>query len=558
MDFKTFLENFDAIAEAPGGIPKLRSLILEMAVRGKLVPQNPEDREAKFDIDDIRNRVKKLQKEGRIRKQQKALPLSEELPYRIPIKWNWVRFVDVASIESNLVKPDDFSHYPHIAPNHIEKDTGKLLQYQTVLADEVTSAKHRFFPGQLIYSKIRPNLNKVVLVDFEGLCSADMYPISTGLYPRYLLLYMLSQTFLIQVTSSDNRLAMPKVNQDQLSQILIAVPPIVEQKRIVEKVDELMGLCDRYEAAKQTRDNLRQKLRGSAIASLMNAETDEELDAAWAFVRDNWQNLSQHSGDVSSLRQSILNLAIRGNLVCQQSEDEPAHKIFKEIQESKQLLYSNKKATKKKECLPFNDKEIPFSIPKTWKWVRLHELCWLISDGTHHTPTYVGSGVPFLSVKNVSGGCLDFSNTRFITREAHEELCVRCKPEYGDILLTKVGTTGIAVEIDTHQEFSIFVSIALLKHFPEFTYPRFLQYLLNSSFVKAQSEAGTEGVGNKNLVLRKIYNFIVPLPPLAEQKRIVAKVDELMKLCDHLEASLRQSQQRAESLAASAISHLTI
>jgi type I restriction enzyme S subunit len=97
-----------------------------------------------------------------------------------------------------------------------------------------------------------------------------------------------------------------------------------------------------------------------------------------------------------------------------------------------------------------------------------------------------------------------------------------------------------------------------LKHFPEFTYPRFLQYLLNSSFVKAQSEAGTEGVGNKNLVLRKIYNFIVPLPPLAEQKRIVAKVDELMQLCDQLEASLRQSQQRAESLAASAISHLKI
>ncbi|MEG4852239.1 restriction endonuclease subunit S [Microcoleus sp. B5-D4] len=546
MDLKTFLENFDVIAEAPGGIPKLRSLILDLAMRGKLVPQSLEDEPASKLLTRIKNEFKELINQKKIRKAE-LLPVlkDDEVPFDKPIGWEWCRLGEIVRVSSgdNLTSHNmaDSGKIPVFGGNGVTGYHDKANVHKPTLV----IGRVGFYCGSVhITPKLAWVTDNAFITTFSENC----------IYIHFV--YWLLKAINLQQNNSAT--AQPVISGGKIYSIPVPLPPLAEQKQIVEKVEELMALCDRYEATKQTRDNLRQKLRGSAIASLMNSETDEELDAAWAFVRDNWQNLSQHSGDVSSLRQSILNLAIRGNLVCQQSEDEPAHKIFKEIQESKQLLYSNKKATKKKECLPFNDKEIPFSIPKTWKWVRLHELCWLISDGTHHTPTYVESGVPFLSVKNVSGGCLDFSNTRFITRESHEELCVRCKPEYGDILLTKVGTTGIAVEIDTHQEFSIFVSIALLKHFPEFTYPRFLQYLLNSSFVKAQSEAGTEGVGNKNLVLRKIYNFIVPLPPLAEQKRIVAKVDELMQLCDQLEASLRQSQQRAESLAASAISHLTI
>lgn len=271
---------------------------------------------------------------------------------------------------------------------------------------------------------------------------------------------------------------------------------------------------------------------------------------------ENFDTIAQAPNGIAKLRSLILDLAVQGKLVHQNSEDEPADQLFEKIQESRETLYSKKRATKKKEFLPLDFDEIPFPIPKNWKWTKLHELCWLITDGTHHTPTYVESGIPFLSVKDLSGGYLDFSSTRFITRETHEELCTRCKPEYGDILLTKVGTTGIAVEIDTTQEFSIFVSVALLKHFPIFTYPKFLTHLLNSSFVKAQSKAGTEGVGNKNLVLRKIYNFVVPLPPLAEQKRIVEKVDELMALCDRLQTSQETRDNLRQKLRESAIDSL--
>ena len=542
MDFNTFVENFDAIAEAPGGIPKLRSLILDLAVRGKLVPQNPEDEpaqvflkralEARKDWYATACRLAEVNGSKKPRKPCLLMPqvLLTDYPGSVPRTWTFCFFENLAAAKEYAIKAGPFGSALK-KQDYTERGYKIYGQEQVIKNDAlfgdyyIGEKKYQQLkscsvePGDLLISLVGTIGKTLTLVEGcePGIINPRLvkFSLHSEINRRFIQIFLRSPQAMHLMKENAHGGTMDILNLKILSDLPIALPPLAEQNRIVEKVDELMALCDRYEATQQTRDNLREKLRGSTIASLMN-------------------------------------------LVCQQSEDEPAHKIFKEIQESKQLLYSNKKATKKKECLPFNDNETPFSIPKTWKWVRLHELCWLISDGTHHTPTYVESGVPFLSVKNVSGGCLDFSNTRFITREAHEELCVRCKPEYGDILLTKVGTTGIAVEIDTHQEFSIFVSIALLKHFPEFTYPRFLQYLLNSSFVKAQSEAGTEGVGNKNLVLRKIYNFIVPLPPLAEQKRLVAKVDELMKLCDQLEASLRESQQRAESLAASAISHLTI
>lgn len=271
---------------------------------------------------------------------------------------------------------------------------------------------------------------------------------------------------------------------------------------------------------------------------------------------EHFDAIAQAPNGIAKLRSLILDLAVRGKLVPQNPEDEPANKLLQRIQLSKERISSKKKVSKKKDFLPLDNDEVPFAVPKTWKWVRLHEICWLITDGTHHTPTYVDSGVPFLSVKDLSAGYLDFSNTRFVTAEAHKELCIRCKPEYGDILLTKVGTTGIAVEIDTNQEFNIFVSVALLKHFLAFTYPRFVRHLLNSPLVKKQSEDGTEGVGNKNLVLRKIYNFIIPLPPLAEQKRIVEKVDELMALCDRYQQSQEAQDKLRQKLRKSAITAL--
>ena len=166
------------------------------------------------------------------------------------------------------------------------------------------------------------------------------------------------------------------------------------------------------------------------------------------------------------------------------------------------------------------------------------------------------TGVPFLSVKDISSGKIDLTNTRYISQEEHKQLIRRCKPEFEDVLLTKVGTTGIAKVVDVNAEFSIFVSLALLKFSKHFLSPYYIELVINSPLVKEQSKKNTQGVGNKNLVLKYIKNFTLPMAPSVEQKRIVAKVDQLMNLCNELEAKLIQSQNNSEKLMDAAVSQV--
>ncbi len=252
---------------------------------------------------------------------------------------------------------------------------------------------------------------------------------------------------------------------------------------------------------------------------------------------------------VAKMRELVLELAVTGKLVAQDASDEPASRLLCRIDAERVQMVRAKKIRHRDLLGPISESDIPFPVPEGWEWRHLADVTFLITDGAHHTPQYQEKGVPFLSVKDVSSGTIDFSNTRYITPDAHRELCKRCQPERGDILLTKVGTTGIAVTVDDSREFSIFVSLALLKFSKANLDGQFLKYLINSPFVKKQSAENTQGIGNKNLVLRLINLFKVPLPPLAEQKRIVAKVDELMALCDRLEAQQQEREQKHAALA---------
>lgn len=259
---------------------------LTLAVTGRLTRQLPND----GDAEDLLARIAQSTTAPKV----KNVPLvgdSETGPTQLPPTWRWVRFLDVASIDSNLVDPAGFLDLPHVAPDNIEKGTGRLLDYRTIREDGVTSRKHRFFPGHIVYSKIRPNLSKVVVVDFEGLCSADMYPITARIHRRYLQLFMLSEVFLHQVVREDNRLAMPKVNQEQLGGTRVSVPPLVEQQRIVAKVDELMRLIDDLEAEQARKRVVQTRLRTAALDALTSAQGPQEFEQAWERVAGNFELL---------------------------------------------------------------------------------------------------------------------------------------------------------------------------------------------------------------------------------------------------------------------------
>ena len=189
---------------------------------------------------------------------------------------------------------------------------------------------------------------------------------------------------------------------------------------------------------------------------------------------------------IKKLRELILTLAMQGKLVPQDPNDQPASELLKEIGKEKDQLIKEKKIKKIAIQSEIKIEKIDFQIPKSWEWVKFGNIAHQITDGAHHTPTYINEGVPFLSVKDMSSGVLDFSNTRYISHEQHKDLAKRCNPQNGDLLLTKVGTTGIPILINTDKEFSIFVSVALIKFPKQFISGDFLVWLINSQNVKKQ------------------------------------------------------------------------
>ena len=244
------------------------------------------------------------------------------------------------------------------------------------------------------------------------------------------------------------------------------------------------------------------------------------------------------------LKASILQYAIQGKLVEQRAEEGTGEELFQEIERKREVLIKEKIIKKDKRTNSIiNFQEVPFDIPENWMWVTLGSILNKLTDGTHKTPKYTSTGVKFVSVKDMSNGFLSLENTKYISEEEHKELYARCNPEKEDLILSKVGTTGVPAIVDTTEPFSLFVSVALLKFDCKCIDVEFLYYMLMSPLVQAQATENTRGVGNKNWVLDAIASTMVVLPPLVEQKRIVAKIEELLPLVDRYATAYEKLEQ---------------
>ena len=295
---------------------------------------------------------------------------------------------------------------------------------------------------------------------------------------------------------------MKHITRKDFDSCYLPIPPLSEQKRIVAKIEELLPYIDRYEKA--------------------------------------WNRLEDFNKRFPvDLQKSILQLAIQGKLVEQRPEEGTGEELYQQIQTEKLALIKAGKIKKDRrtdgtDCPTAND--ITFDIPSTWKLAYLGSILNKLTDGTHKTPKYTENGIKFVSVKDMSSGTLSLEKTKHISFAEHDELYARCDPSRGDMLLSKVGTTGVPAIIDTDEPFSLFVSVALLKYSHNYIDEQYLYYLLKSPLVQLQATENTRGVGNKNWVLDAIAKTIIVLPPLAEQHRIVAKLEELLPLCDKLSA----------------------
>ena len=484
---------------------ELKNSILQLAIQGKLAEQRSEEGSAEELFAQIQEEKQRLIAQKKIKK-EKPLPeiTEDEKPFDIPESWKWVRWGNLSeSIQYGYNAPaQSTGRIKMVRISDIQE--GKVLwetvPFCNIQEDEIPN--YFLKKNDILFARTGGTVGKSYLVKdvpdeaiYAGYLIRTRY--SESLCPDYMKYFMESSLYWTQLKNGTIATAQPNCNGKTLSKMILPLPPLDEQKRVVAKIEELLPYIDRYEQA--------------------------------------WSKLEQfNSRFPEGMKKSLLQYAIQGKLVEQRPEEGTAEELFTQIQKEKQRLIAEKKIKKEKPLLEITEDEKPFEIPESWKWCRLGSVLNKLTDGTHSTPKYTSSGIPFLSVKDMSSGVLDFSNCKYVSEEEHQTLYSRCNPEYGDLLLTKVGTTGIPVIVDTNNPFSLFVSVALLKFDQNLIYNKFLRLLINSPLVQTQATENTKGVGNKNWVMRDIANTIIVLPPLAEQKRIVEKLEQLLPLCERL------------------------
>ncbi|MCL2187238.1 MAG: restriction endonuclease subunit S [Defluviitaleaceae bacterium] len=484
---------------------QLKNSILQLAVQGKLVPQDPNDEPASALIERIRSEKARLVKEGRIKKEKPFPPIAEyEVPFDIPNGWVLCRIVDLFNfIDYRGATPlKTHSGIPFVTAKNVKDGYNDYSISEFISIESYEKRKSRGISrkGDILFTTEAP-LGNVSIADLEEfsagqrLITLQSYSDIVELNNDLFVYFLLSGFFKQQLKEKQTGTTVKGIKAEKLKGLLLPLPPLYEQNRIVTHIKQLLPYIAEYDA------------------------TEKKLTA-----------LNKQFPD--QLKKSILQAAVQGKLVEQDPHDEPASVLLKKIRIEKERLVKEGKIKKEKPLLPITEGDIPFDVPDSWAWVRLGALLIKLTDGAHHTPKYTESGVPFLSVKDISGGKINFTHTKFISPEEHATLCKRCNPEKGDILLTKVGTTGIPVLIDTDEEFSLFVSVALLKFNQDLLCAEYLVKLIESPLVGVQCTENTRGVGNKNWVMRDIANTMVVLPPLVEQRRIVTKCDELLAIAE--------------------------
>ncbi|MBL0475298.1 restriction endonuclease subunit S [Aeromonas veronii] len=532
------------------GIKKLRELILELAVRGKLVPQDPSDEPASVLLERIAAEKAQLVRDGKIKSEKKYPVISDaEQPHSKPDGWVFERF-------GNVLINRDFERIP-LAVSERERRKGGYDYYgASGVIDRIDG--YLFDKPLLLIGEDGANLiNRSSPIAFiaRGQYWVNNHAhVLDGLNEdllKYVCLHINAISLLPYITGT----AQPKMNQAKMNTIVLGIPPLAEQKRIVAKVDELMALCDQLEQRSESQLAAHQTLVETLLATLTDSGDADELEQNWARLSNHFDTLFTTETSIDALKQTILQLAVMGKLVPQDPSDEPAAALLERIAAEKARLVKEKAIRKPSSMSPIGELPQPFNMPSGWEWVRLGDICHTIADGPHFSPKYVekNEGVAFLSARNISAESIDLVTAKYVSREDHESFCKRVRVKLGDVLYTKGGTTGIAKVNDIETEFSVWVHVAVLQIPLDKVCNNYLALALNSPHCYTQSQVYTHGIGNKDLGLTRMINITIPFPPLTEQYRIISKVDALMSLCDQLKASLKANQQTQLALAESLV-----
>lgn len=338
------------------------------------------------------------------------------------------------------------------------------------------------------------------------------------------------------------------VSISKFKKIKIAMPPLQKQLSIVDKLDNFFNQLDEISKIQEIKINKRVSLHASSINALLTASDRSEFNISWKFIVRNFSELYSVTENITELRKAILQLAIMGKLVPQDIKDEPAEVLLEKIKSKKEKLLSEKKIKKEKSVDQLNDKRELFLIPKGWSFAKLQQLTRQITDGEHATPQRTDHGKLLLSARNVTNEGIKLEKVDYVSLNVFEKIRERCAPQRGDIFLSCSGSVGRVCLVDEDDAYSLVRSVALIKPMSEFVSSEYICYALRSPFLQDQIKKSSKTTAQSNIFLGPISNLIIPVPPLNEQKKIVDKVYNLMKLCDVIETHILNQHKTSDDL----------
>jgi type I restriction enzyme S subunit len=546
MNAEQLLQHFERISEAPDAIKRLRRFILDLAVRGKLVEQDPSEEPAKELLKQIAAEKARLVKAGEI-KAVKPCERRDSSNLKLPDGWLMVSLAEIVNrhlgggtpSKSNLKYWDGPLLWASV------KDVGKS-KYLTTTIDRITveglenSSSNLIAPGNLLVVT-RMGLGKVSINTVPVAINQDL----RALFMSSLMDIDYCYNFFLTHGFEGSGLTVKGIKIEELLSISFPLPPLTEQHRIVAKVNELMSLCDQLEAAKAEREKCRDSLVAASLQGLNQPAEEEETFREHArFTFNNLPRITTRAVHIKQLRQTILNLAVRGKLVEQDPGDEPAAELLKRIAAEKDRLVKAGEIPRKQPAVRDLSRDIE-CLPESWELIALGEVCNMVTSGSRGwAEFYATTGAGFIRAQNIRFGQLKLDDLACVNLPQNSEGS-RTKVEMGDLLMviTGAGVTNPATLDQDIGEAYVSQHVGLMRPTRKELSDWLLLCLMSPSGGRNELTERAYGAGKPGLNLDNLRSLTVPLPPLAEQHRIVAKVDELMAICDQLEAQITVTEQ---------------
>ncbi len=538
------------------GIKKLRELILELAVRGKLVPQDPSDEPASKLLKRIAAEKTRLIKDKKIKK-QKPLPeiTDEEKLFDLPSGWKWVRLGNIGNIyNGNSVnarvkeeKYTDVEGLPFIAT----KDVGygfEPIDYSNGVCIPIGEPKFKVaYKGAVLVCAEGGSAGKKCGVANKDICFGNKLfanQLFGEISPAYVLSNYLTPTFYKQFSESMTGI-IGGISTSKFFELIMPLPPLNEQHRIVAKVDELMILCDQLEQQTESSLDAHNQLVDTLLSTLTKARDSKELSDNWARLADHFDTLITSDYAVEQLKQTIFQLAVMGKLAPQNPNDEPARELLKRIAAEKEQLINDKKIKKQNPLPEISDEEKSFSLPDGWEWCRVTEIMNCERDISYGVIKLEqepeSNGIPTLRCSDVKPGFVDLSGVRTVSPEI-EEPYKRTRLTGGEVLVNIRGTLGgVALVNKELAGYNIAREVAMLPAHNEVE-GSYLVNVIASPFFWKMIESNLKGIAYKGLNLNILRNLAIPLPPKYEQFRIATKTNDLIERCEELKTQLNDAQ----------------